>query len=134
MSTQGDGASPRHPGGRESGSLSLESAIILGPVFMLLLLIIQVGLYEHARDVARSAAQVGAQAGRGIDTPAGLAQQASTRYLADVGGLYDVRVETSSGPQVSVTVTGRMPSIVPLLSLPAVTATATLPKEQLSSP
>ena len=124
----------RHGGGWERGSLSLETAIVLPAMLALLLLVVQMGIYEHARDVARSAAQVGAQTGRGIDTASGVAQQASARYLADVGGLSDARVSIAGSGGVSVTVTGRTPSLVPFVVLPQISATATLPKEQVTQP
>lgn len=118
----------------ERGSLSLETSIILGPMLLLLLLVIQLGIYGHATNVARSAAQVGAQAGRGINASSAAMQQAAAQYVANTGGLLNSHVSTSTGRTVTVTITGTAATIVPLIPMPAVTATASLPKERVTLP
>lgn len=118
----------------ERGSLSLEWAILIVPVMALLFLIFQAGIYQHTLDVARSAAQVGAQAGRTLNAPAGAAQRATTEYLANTGGLDGAQITATTGRDVTVTVTGQVPSIVPLVSLRPITATATMPKELVTAP
>jgi len=120
--------------GPERGSLSLETSIIIGPMLLLLLLVIQLGIYGHANNVARSAAQVGAQAGRGINVSSAAMQQAAAQYVANTGGLLNSHVNAATGRTVTVTVTGRAASIVPLIPLPAVSATASLPKERVTTP
>lgn len=121
-------------GDPERGSLSLETSIIIGPMLLLLLLVIQLGIYGHANNVARSAAQVGAQAGRGINASGAAVQQAASQYLANTGGLLNSHVNASTGRTVTVTITGTAATIVPLIPMPKVSATASLPKERVTTP
>lgn len=123
-------AARRHDPERGDGPVS---AAVIAPVFLaVLFLAIQAGLWGHARTVASAAAQVGAVSARGLNatTEAGAAARA---YLAQTGGgLSDVTVTAARADQVTVTVTGTAPTLVPGVTL-RVDATSTAPVDRLTT-
>ena len=117
---------------RDRGNGTLTAAILAPAVLALVFTIIQAGLWGNARTVATAAAQVGALAARGTDV-AGSAEAAARAYLAQTsGGMSDVTVTAARGTEVSVTVTGRAPSLVPGLNLEA-TGTAQAPVDRITT-
>lgn len=113
----------------ERGSSSIE-LVLLTPVLMFaVFLIVQTALYLHARQVLLAAAQQGARLAR--TTPAVSSsdternRQATLAYLQQLGPrLVSAPTVTisqdpagSTAPTVTVTVTGRAPSILPGIDL-----------------
>lgn len=94
--------------------------VILAPVLMLVcMLIVQTGLYWHAKSVAEASAQEGAAAGRRFDGTEGAARAEALKYLEALGPkmLTGRSVEVNRGPQqVEVTVRGDVISLVPGMS------------------
>ena len=119
----------RHDPERGDGPVS---AAVIAPAFLaLLFLVIQAGLWGHARTVASAAAQVGALSARGLNTSAD-AGAAARDYLAQTsGGLTDVTVTTTRGDQVTVTVTGTAPTLVPGVHL-TVNEISSVPADRLT--
>lgn len=109
------------------------SAAVIAPVFLaVVLLAVQAGLWGHARTVASAAAQVGALSARGVQASAS-ADTAARAYLAQTsGGLSEVTVTATRGDQVSVTVTGTAPTLVPGVRL-TVDATSSVPVDRLTT-
>lgn len=136
MPTQGPVTSGRRHRD-EQGSLTIQIAILLPLLFLLMFAGVQAALYYHARSVAIAAAQeaaraVAAQGGRTSD---GL--PAAAAFITTEGGagvISSVRVTVQRGQTiVTVTVTGRAMSVLPGWN-PSVTQTATAPVERLTAP
>lgn len=128
-------ASSPHRG--ERGAASAAQAALVAPVLLAsLMLIVQVGLLFHARNVAEEAAQEGAAAGRRFDGSGSEAQDAASRYL---GSLSDRTLQnrsvraTRTAQTTTVTVTGTVLAVVPWLDL-AVEESASGPVERYVHP
>ena len=121
------GSAPR----RRDDSGSVELVIVFPVALMVILLIIQAGLWFLARASARDAATDGARAAAGVGATAATGQAAARSALAQLSGpvLTDASVSASRNQITSgVTVKGRTESILPGLSLP-VSATVSVPTE-----
>ncbi len=125
-------------GGRlsgERGAASVEVAITFPVVLLLVMTLIQAGLWFYARSVALGAAQEGAREGRVQPASTARAQAAAEGFLdqtaADLLTSRDVAV-TGSATTVAVTVTGTSISLFPGLSGWSVTQTAVGPVERLA--
>jgi len=112
----------RRVGTGEEGSASLELSIVFPAVLLLVLTVIQAGLYLHARNLALSAARVGLDDARlqGSSPGAGVAHAHS--YLAEQnhsGLLSGITVSSvgSTATSVHMRVTAHVTSIVPGLPL-----------------
>ncbi len=83
-------------------------------VMMLLMLVVQAGLYFHTRAVATTAAHKGLDAARVSDGSASEARAAAEGFLdRNAGGLDDRSVTIErSGDQAEVSVSGRVVSVL----------------------
>ncbi|MEU0490792.1 TadE family protein [Nocardiopsis sp. NPDC006139] len=99
----------------DRGSGTLEVAVLFPVVLLIVMAILQAGLWYHGRSVALAAAQEGVSAGRAELSSVGHAQEAAAAFAEKVGALDDVSVSTagSSATRIRVTVTGRVPSLIP---------------------
>jgi len=124
--------------GGDRGDASIEMAIILPIVIMLSLLAAQACMWYYAREVAQSAAREGVTAGRTYKTPLrdGTARAAQVAHQLGGNSLLDVGVSSggSTADRVTITVTGHAPSVIPLLSGPSITQTASGPRENWTRP
>src|SRR5215208_8070252 len=104
----------------ERGAVSLGQAVVIAPVLLFgLMLIVQAGLYFHARNVAEQAAQEGAAEARSFDGNEASARQRALQYLGILGdrALTNREVSVSRGPQTAtVTISGDVISLVPFVS------------------
>lgn len=120
---------PASKRGDEAGSVEL---VIVFPVaLMVILLIVQAGLWFLARSTAHDAAVDGARAAAAAGASAAAGRMAASSALGQLAGpvLANPTVTAARTAQTSqVTVTGRTEAILPGLSLP-VTATVSLPTE-----
>lgn len=117
---------------RERGDGPVSAALLAPTILMVVFLVIQAGLWGHARNVAIAAAQVGALSARGASAQTS-AEAAVRGYLGEVGaGLRGVEVSASQGSRIQVTVQAISPSLVPGVQLP-VTGTASAPADRLTS-
>lgn len=116
----------------DRGSTPLQTAI-LAPVMLLLLgLIIQGGMWFHARDVAIAAAEEGARAAAIQDSTSGAGETAAAAFAGRVGAgvLKEViTTGTRSGTTATMVVTGRSLSLVPGLTI-TISQSATVPVER----
>ncbi|GIG84998.1 hypothetical protein Pka01_81250 [Planotetraspora kaengkrachanensis] len=116
----------------ERGASTVELALLMPVVLMIMLLVVQLALVFHARQIADGAARVGARVARAAGTGPGAGNwqaaaetQAQSR-VALVGAkvLENASVQAwQQGDQRGVTVTGDVVSAVPLL--PGMTFTIT---------
>ncbi|NEE01173.1 pilus assembly protein [Phytoactinopolyspora halotolerans] len=103
------------------------------PVVLLMIwLIVQGGLWWHARNVALGGAQEGARAASAQTRADGAAR--ATEFITRAGGLdIDTVAQTSDGDTVTITVTGRSPSLIPGMDL-SVTESSTAPLKGWTTP
>lgn len=105
------------PGRDDSGALTLSYVAVLPFVFLLLMCLIQASFWFLAREAALAAGRQGADAARVLGAPRSAGPAAALAFARKSGNGYllDPVVSTSgSSPStVSVTVSGRVPSLVP---------------------
>lgn len=111
--------------GRDRGSAGLELAIVTPAVFLLIALVLQVGLWYHARHVAFAIAQEGARAARSQHPSVPAAQAAGTArasdYLTRLGStvMLDVDIDVTRNADVaSVRVRATALRVLPFVSFP----------------
>lgn len=145
-SRRDDGAGPhedsagRPDGGadrRDRGALTL-SYVIVVPVFLLALMIItQLAMWYLARNAALAAARQGVDAARvqPVSTAAGVTAAVRFARASASGYLLGPRATPagSSATTIVITVTGRVPSLVPGLPI-TVTQVAHAPVERFTTP
>jgi TadE-like protein len=110
----------------------VEFVICTVVMVLLLLAVVQVALYFHARAVATTAARHGLDRARVLDGSTGDAVASTNAFLAQAGGGLEHRgVQASRGATTaSVTVEGEVVSVVPGVRLP-VDVTVRAPVERL---
>lgn len=98
----------------DAGMTTVQVAIIFPAVLLWLLLIVQYGLWWHAKQVADAAAAEAVAAARipaGTDTTG---HDAAIAYLTEAGHLSNITVTVDVGTStVTATVTGDAPQLVP---------------------
>ncbi len=118
----------------EAGSASVETVILLPLVFLLLLALVQGGLWWHARSVALGAATDGARVAAAENSSVGAGVAAATSFVADAGAgvVLDPSVTGSrSAATATVVVTGQAQALVPFWN-PRVTQSASFPVERIT--
>lgn len=116
---------------RGGGSASVGMLLLVPAIMLMTFGGIEIGLWYHAHQSTLAAAQSAAEAQRVVHPDPGSAQEAAERITSH-GGVRDTRISVSDdGATVTVTVVGRAPSMLGL-HLPAVSSTASMPKERLS--
>ena len=131
--TDPDGASPT---GAERGSSAVEMVIIFPVTLLIVLLIIQFGVWYHASDVARAAAQQGVKAASAYGATAAEGQASADTVLRQNGNsLIQAPLVTPyrDGAVARVTVTGSALSVVPAFHL-SIHVSATSPVEAVRPP
>jgi len=119
---------------RDGGAASAEASILMPIVMLLMLVAVQIGLVEHARQSAIAAAQAGGQDAASVGGTVQTGQAAAETFLDRVSGneLYGTTVQVSATEEtVTVVVTGSVVSLLPGLN-PHVTGTAQVPVERLT--
>ncbi|MEV4212574.1 TadE/TadG family type IV pilus assembly protein [Micromonospora sp. NPDC049662] len=119
----------------DDGAAAVEFMIVAPVVLALLFLAIQIAEYSYARSIALTAAQQGVDAGRAYTGGPGEAFAAANDFVDQAAGssLSNTNVQVNAGPeQVSVTVTGLSPSLVPWIPGWNVSQTATGPVERFT--
>ena len=127
----------RPPLRRDEGSASLELVIVFPALLLLITVLIQYGLWFHARTLAQAAAAEGVTAARVLGSTPEAGRVRAETFLSDhaAGTLVDTQV-TAGVPttgQVSVEVRGRVISVVPLLPGPTVVQIAQGPVERFTT-
>jgi Flp pilus assembly protein TadG len=114
----------------EAGSATTEVVLLMPVVLMLVLLIVQFGLWLHARQVATAAAQEGLVAAQVETGTAAAGHARAVAFLAQTGGLRGTSVDASRDVTTArVAVTGTTPAVLPGTAL-GVSAVAQGPVER----
>jgi len=107
--------------------------VILTPIAVFLIMwVIQMGLYFHARSVMTAAAQDGARAAQMENAGAGDATAAANQILAGSQNLLiNETINVSAGPDtVTVTITAEVQNVLPFWGGGTITSTASGPTER----
>lgn len=114
----------------ERGMTTIQVAILFPAVLLWLMLIVQYGLWWHAKQVANAAAAEAVDAAQVSDGSAAEGEAAASRYLAQSGNLDNITVTVDRQPTVVVAeVRGDAPQLVPGFSW-SVTARSQAPVER----
>ena len=101
----------------EDGLTATELAIVMPVLLFWIMLIVQYGLWFHARQVASAAAAEAVDAAQVPGGARGDGETAARSFLAQAGNLREVSVVVDRGPeQVVARVGGRAPQVVPGIS------------------
>lgn len=120
----------------EQGTVSVELAIAVPVLLLMLLAIVQFAVWSHATHIAQSAASHGLAAARVDGGTSSAGHDATNALLAQLGDgpLRDVTVSVRRGDVTArVRVVGTAEPVIPFLSLP-VTAEATGVVEKVPAP
>jgi Flp pilus assembly protein TadG len=124
------------PAREERGEAVTETVIVVPALILLIMVVIQFGLWYHAQHVVQAAAQEGARAARAEGATADEGLDRATAFVAQVGGdsVEGPEVTSDRSPDgVTVRVTGTAPAVVPGLRL-GVRAAAVSPLEEFTAP
>ena len=120
----------------DRGEAVTETVIIVPALLLLIMVVIQFGLWYHAQHVVQAAAQEGARAARAEGATADDGLDRAMAFVAQVGGesVDGAEVTSERSPDaVTVRVTGKAPAVVPGLRL-GVRAAAVSPVEEFTAP
>lgn len=120
----------------ERGEAVTETVIIVPALLLLIMVVIQFGLWYHAQHVVQAAAQEGARAARAEGATADDGLERAMTFVAQVGGqsVHEPEVTSQrSSDGATVRVTGEAPAVVPGLRL-GVSAAAVSPVEEFTAP
>jgi hypothetical protein len=105
-------------------------AVLFPVILFWLMLIVQYGLWWHAKQVANAAAAEAVDAAQVHTGTAAEGEAAATSYLAQSGNLTDVTIAVDRGPAVvTAEIRGGAPQLVPGISW-SVTARSQAPVER----
>ena len=114
----------------ERGMTTIQVAILFPAVLIWLMLIVQYGLWWHAKQVANAAAAEAVDAAQVQESSAADGESAAASYLAQSGSLTGVTITVDRPPTVVVAeVRGDAPQLVPGISW-SVTARSEAPVER----
>jgi Flp pilus assembly protein TadG len=119
----------------EAGDAVTETVILVPVLLLLIMVVIQFGLWYHAEHVVQAAAQEGVRAARAEGSTSDAGRERAEQFLASVGGsvIDGPQVEsTRDGRQASVVVTGKAVAVIPGVHLD-VRAHATSPTEDFEA-
>lgn len=121
---------------RERGAIALESVIIWPTIIAAIVALIQGALWFHAQNVAQAAAQEGARAASAEVRADGAARAAT--FINDAGGQAVMTIQSikqsDTAATVTVTVTGRAPSVIPGMPGPRLARSSTAPLKRWTAP
>ena len=131
------GKRSRVPGSGDRGALILSYVIVVPALMAALMIVVQASLWFLAREAALAAARQGADAARVLHAPAGAGPGAALAFARSSASGYLLHPRASaagsSAATVSITVTGRVPDLIPGLPI-KVSQTAVAPVEQFTTP
>ena len=117
----------------DGGALTLSYVVVLPVIFLFLMSAIQASFWFLARDAALAAARQGADAARAAGASLGSGQSTALSFARQAGSGYLMNpaatVEHSNAATIAVTVSGRVPSFVPGLTV-RVSETVQAPVEE----
>jgi Flp pilus assembly protein TadG len=114
----------------EAGMTTTQLAVLFPAVLFWLMLIVQYGLWWHAKQVANAAAAEAVDAAQVQTGTAAEGESAAAGFLAQSGNLADVAITVDRGPEVvAAEVRGNAPQLVPGVAW-TVTARSQAPVER----
>ncbi|HCT76693.1 MAG TPA: hypothetical protein DGT23_08925 [Micromonosporaceae bacterium] len=118
----------------DRGSGPVEFAVLGLPLLIITFIVVQAAFVFYARSTALAAATQGANAARAYNASAGAGPTKANDFLTRVGGgLRNPSITmTSTGTEVTMTVTGQAQTIIPGLTF-AVSQSASGPIERFTS-
>lgn len=109
---------PRRSLEREDGSSTTELVLLMPVVLLLVMLVVQFGLWMHARQVVLSAAQEALSVAQQMSAASDAGKDRAEEFLAQAGGIRDPAVVVSRDTTTATaSVTGVTPAVVPGLNL-----------------
>lgn len=120
----------------EEGSSAIEMVILFPVTLLVVLITVQFGVWYHAADIARAAAQQGVKTASAYGATAGAGRIRADTVLDNNGrGLLQVTAVTPfrDAAVARMTVTGSALTVVPVLHLP-IRESATAPVEAFKQP
>ena len=127
----------RNSSGAERGSVTIEVVVLFPVLLLLVIAIVQYGLWFNARSLALAAAQQGVTAARTYTAEPAAGTQAATAFVDThaTDTLTDVTITatTPGAGQVGVEVSGRALSLIPGLPGPTVSQSAAGPVERFTT-
>jgi Flp pilus assembly protein TadG len=120
----------------QRGDAATETVLIVPALMLLVLLVVQFGLWYDAQNVARAGAEEGARAARAETGTAAAGRVRAQQFLAQAAGnmIAGQQVTATRGASVAtVTVTGEAAGVLPGFRLP-VRASVASPLEQFDPP
>lgn len=118
--------------GRERGSTSVEFVILVPLMVLLLMAVVQLGVYFHTRAVVTTAARQGVDNARILDGTGDAGAIATDQFLDQSAAALRDRTVTvdRTATEASVTVTGSVVSLIPFATFP-LTVTVEAPVERI---
>lgn len=102
----------------QDGSSTTELVLLMPVVLLLVMLVVQFGLWMHARQVVLSAAQEALSVAQQLDATSDAGRSRAEEFLAQAGGVRDAAVVVDREPTTATaSVIGTTPAVVPGLSL-----------------
>lgn len=102
----------------QDGSSTTELVLLMPVVLLLVMLVVQFGLWMHARQVVLSAAQEALSVAQQLDATSDAGHSRAEEFLAQAGGVRDAAVVVDRElTTATASVTGTTPAVVPGLSL-----------------
>ena len=103
---------------REDGSSTTELVLLMPVVLLLVMLVVQFGLWMHARQVVLSAAQEALSVAQQLDATSDAGRSRAEEFLAQAGGVRQaVVVVERETTTATASVIGTTPAVVPGFSL-----------------
>ncbi|PKW18762.1 TadE/TadG family type IV pilus assembly protein [Saccharopolyspora spinosa] len=120
----------------DTGSAAVELAVLAPLALLLLVTVLQAGLWWHTRTLCLAAAQQGVQAARTVTGTADDAQNAATAFLARAATVVDAPVVTAEigDRAVTVRVAATAPRLLPIPGLDRIEQEARAAKERFTTP
>ena len=113
----------------EDGVIASQLAVIMPALLLLIMLGVQFGLWAHASQLARAAADEAAYIAALPDSTDTAGQAAAEGLLAQAGNLTDIRITLDRQPDLIVaTVAGTAPQVVPGFSWQVQASSAASPE------
>ena len=121
----------------DRGDTSIQMVIVLPIIILFTMLIAQGCMWYYAREVAQTAAREGVSTGRTYNSSIGAGTARAREVASQVGGdsLLSMSVSGSgTADRITITVRGKTPSIIPGLSGPSISQSASGPRENWRRP
>lgn len=123
----------RHePSSADRGSTTVEFVVLVPLMVLLLMVVVQFGVYFHTRAVVTTAARHGVDDARVLNGTPDAGSAATSQFLDQgAGALRDRTVSVDrTATEVTVTVTGDVTSLIPFATFP-LTVTVSAPVERI---